>query len=172
MRLHERKRHSFGLNTATTSDISFMLLVFFLVTTSMYVDKGLLRQLPPKEKEEAEERELLVEKENVMSLSLDAEGGISVNDTLTSDDLLVSRMTAFILNRQSKHIFTIDAAGDCPYEAYYNVQNALSEAYREARDAEAEKQYGCKMDHLDNGKREAILARLPHRVAENYHFDK
>ena len=34
------------LNTTATADISFMLLTFFLVTTSMDVDRGLVRQLP------------------------------------------------------------------------------------------------------------------------------
>ena len=43
--LIRRKQHETpGLNTTSTADISFMLLIFFLVTTSMDVDKGLLRQ--------------------------------------------------------------------------------------------------------------------------------
>ena len=37
------------LNTSSTADISFMLLVFFLVTSSMDSDKGLATQLPPPE---------------------------------------------------------------------------------------------------------------------------
>ena len=40
-----------GLNTTSTADISFMLLIFFLVTTSMDVDKGMVRQLPDPEPE-------------------------------------------------------------------------------------------------------------------------
>ena len=48
--LIRRKQHETpGLNTTSTADISFMLLIFFLVTTSMDVDKGLLRQLPAPE---------------------------------------------------------------------------------------------------------------------------
>ena len=42
-----RKRDIPGLNTTSTADISFMLLIFFLVTSSMDTDKGLPRQLPP-----------------------------------------------------------------------------------------------------------------------------
>ena len=40
------------LNTSSTADISFMLLIFFLVTSSMDTDKGLLRQLPPPPQEQ------------------------------------------------------------------------------------------------------------------------
>ena len=48
-----KRRHQVpGLNTTSTADISFMLLIFFLVTTNMDVDKGLTRQLPPADKQE------------------------------------------------------------------------------------------------------------------------
>lgn len=41
MFVRRNKRQVPGVNTASTADISFMLLIFFLVTTSMDVDKGL-----------------------------------------------------------------------------------------------------------------------------------
>ena len=48
MIFRRKRREVPGLNTTSTADISFMLLVFFLVTTSMDADKGMNRQLPPK----------------------------------------------------------------------------------------------------------------------------
>ena len=46
--LIRRRRHTVPkLDATSTADISFMLLTFFLVTTSMDSDKGLIRQLPP-----------------------------------------------------------------------------------------------------------------------------
>ena len=42
----KKKRKMPGLNTSSTADISFMLLIFFLVTTSMDTDTGLGRTLP------------------------------------------------------------------------------------------------------------------------------
>lgn len=39
-----------GLNTTSTADISFIFLIFFLVTTSMDADKGITRELPPIDK--------------------------------------------------------------------------------------------------------------------------
>jgi len=47
MFLKNRQRRVPELNTTSTADISFMLLILFLVTTSMDIDKGLSRQLPP-----------------------------------------------------------------------------------------------------------------------------
>ena len=68
-----------GLNTTSTADISFMLLIFFLVTTSMDVDKGLSRQLPPPElKKESEQTN--VSKSNLMTLQITSDNRLLVDD--------------------------------------------------------------------------------------------
>ena len=41
------KREVPELNSSSTADISFILLIFFLITTSMDTDQGLARRLPP-----------------------------------------------------------------------------------------------------------------------------
>lgn len=65
------------LNTTSTADISFMLLVFFLVTSSMTSDKGLGRKLPPIDEHQQEQRD--VNRSNVLEVKLDA------NDILYCD---------------------------------------------------------------------------------------
>jgi len=56
------KRKVPGLNTSSTADISFMLLILFLVTTSMEVDEGLERTLPPIEKQQKETQSMVDER--------------------------------------------------------------------------------------------------------------
>ena len=56
MLIRRNRNETPGLNTTSTADISFMLLIFFLVTTSMDVDKGLLRQLPSPEPQKKEQQ--------------------------------------------------------------------------------------------------------------------
>ena len=73
MIFRRKRREVPGLNTTSTADISFMLLVFFLVTTSMDADKGMNRQLPPKPDEKQEEM-MDVDRSKVMSLALSEEG--------------------------------------------------------------------------------------------------
>ena len=51
-----KKRKVPGLNASSTADISFILLIFFLVTTSMDTDSGLARRLPPPPEDEQNER--------------------------------------------------------------------------------------------------------------------
>ena len=78
--LIRRKQHETpGLNTTSTADISFMLLIFFLVTTSMDVDKGLLRQLPSPEPQKKEQQQSVVDKANLMALRLTAGDTLLVN---------------------------------------------------------------------------------------------
>ncbi|MBQ5511420.1 MAG: biopolymer transporter ExbD [Prevotella sp.] len=76
-----RRKHKLEmpeLNTTSTADISFMLLIFFLVVSSMDIDKGLTRQLPPMEKEHVVE-ETFVNKEHLLALE------ITENDQLLID---------------------------------------------------------------------------------------
>ena len=72
MLIRRNRNETPGLNTTSTADISFMLLIFFLVTTSMDVDKGLLRQLPSPEPQKKEQQESVVDKNSLMAIHLTA----------------------------------------------------------------------------------------------------
>ena len=61
-----KKRKVPGLNASSTADISFILLIFFLVTTSMDTDSGLARRLPPPPEDEQNEAQIDVKERNVL----------------------------------------------------------------------------------------------------------
>ena len=80
--MFRRRKHSMPvLNTTSTADISFMLLIFFLVTTSMDIDKGLSRQLPPLD-DEKEEQVIDMDKSNMIRLAISADNQLSINDSV------------------------------------------------------------------------------------------
>lgn len=168
MKIGRRKSEVPGLNTTSTADISFMLLVFFLVTTSMYEAKGLMRHLPPKDKEK-DKKEIIIDKENFFALKISASGELSVNDSVVRMEDLKSHMEKFILWRGKTHLFTIDASPDCKYETYFLFQQHLGEAYSEARQAIAKKMFGHSLDELTSTDREKVFMECPQRVAENFH---
>ncbi len=168
MKLRRNKDKAPELNTTSMADISFMLLVFFLVTTSMYVDKALSRSLPPKDNKETEAEELQLDRENILALTLDAAGQVRANDTLVQENNLKNVMLAFILSRGDKHVLTISADPSCPYDAYFHLQNHLSEAYNEARAVTARETFGKEMSQLNESQRTTVLTRVPRRVAENF----
>ncbi len=67
-----------GLNTSSTADISFMLLIFFLVTTSMDSDKGLTRRLPPPP-ENQENTAVQINERNIFKVSINSVGKIMIS---------------------------------------------------------------------------------------------
>ena len=168
MKIGRRKSDVPGLNTTSTADISFMLLVFFLVTTSMYEAKGLSRQLPPKDKAK-DQKEILIDKANMMALRLDANGQLTVNDSVVLMADVRGLMEEFILRRGKDHLFTIDASPDCQYDVYFQLQQNLGEAYKEARETKARQDYGRGLEQLTSIDRDKVLSACPQRVAENYH---
>ena len=81
-----------GLNTTSTADISFMLLIFFLVTSSMDTDWGLPRQLPPPD-DLTKEEELVVKQRNALCLKLDANNQLTCNDEpMAIDEKVLPRL--------------------------------------------------------------------------------
>lgn len=93
-RRHDRRRVP-SLNTTATGDISFMLLVFFLVITSMDTDKGLLRKLPPQDNEK-EETIADIDKRNVLQLTLTASGDILADGKPLNGDSLRKEVMTFV----------------------------------------------------------------------------
>ena len=105
MIFRRKRREVPGLNTTSTADISFMLLVFFLVTTSMDVDKGMNRQLPPKQDEKQEMMD--VDRSKVMSLSLSEEGLLTIDEKPANIDKVRRQLKEFIVSTGPSHIIEI-----------------------------------------------------------------
>lgn len=77
MMFRQRERRKVpGLNTTSTADISFMLLILFLVASSMDLDKGIARQLPPMEKEQ--KQQTAVDGRKVIRLAIDANNKVTM----------------------------------------------------------------------------------------------
>ena len=153
--LIRRKSHEIpGLNTTSTADISFMLLIFFLVTTSMDVDKGLLRQLPSPEPQKKERQESVVDKNNLMAIHLTAGDTLLVNDKPMKVAQLKEETVRFVHRLGKKHLISIESDRDADYNLYFQMQNQLMEAYDQLRN-EAEQ-------------KEEIRKISPQRITESY----
>ncbi len=176
--LIRRKQHETpGLNTTSTADISFMLLIFFLVTTSMDVDKGLLRQLPSPEPQKQERQESVVDKNTLMALRLTAGDTLLVNDKPIKITQLKDETIRFVHRLGNKHLISIESDRDADYDLYFQMQNQLMEAYSELRDEASQKKYGKKFTLLSNDQKDKIRKQCPQRITESYanamaHADK
>lgn len=167
--LIKRKRHETpGLNTTSTADISFMLLIFFLVTTSMDVDKGLSRQLPSPEPQKKEQQESVVDKGTLLALHLTAGDTLMVNDQPVQMAHLKEEVIRFVHRLGSKHLISIESDRDANYDLYFQMQNQLMDAYSQLRNEQAQKAFGKPYTALTNAQKDKVRKTCPQRIIESY----
>ena len=126
----KQKRREFPeLNTTSTADISFMLLVFFLVTSSMDTDHGLGRKLAPMDEQRQEQRD--VNRSNVLQLSIDDNDVLSCDGKTVTLDELRQQVESFLASRQnSQYVIAVETGRKTSYNAYFEMQNSIVAAYR------------------------------------------
>jgi len=183
----KQRRDVSGLNTTSTADISFMLLIFFLVTSSMNTDKGLFRQLPPPE-DDAREQEIEVKKRNVLELVLDGNDRLTCNGEPISNQDLTLRVEEFVANRNDapdlpekslrevhlmgrvmvsdRHVITVKADRNTTYNAYFEMQNAIVRGYGHLRDQLARSCFHHSYARCSQEERDAIALVYPQRISE------
>ena len=167
--LIRRKQHKTpGLNTTSTADISFMLLIFFLVTTSMDVDKGLLRQLPSPEPQKKEQQQTVrnsAEQRKRGRAGGDPGGGSGKPMQVS---LLKEETIRFVHRLGKKHLISIESDRDADYNLYFQMQNQLMEAYSQLRNETAQKKYHRDYALLNNDQKEQVRNICPQRITESY----
>lgn len=181
-----------GLNTTSTADISFMLLIFFLVTTSMDTDMGLARRLPKPPDPDQEDATMDIKKRNILYVRLNFNGQLWLEDETTRGYAEMSelrpRVKEFVKNEQNlsilpeKHVKNIDLLGQCfvtdkhvisvqtdratPYDAYFQVQNELVAAYNELRNELSKQKFGREFQYLKDEEKLAIKQYYPQNISE------
>lgn len=162
----KRKRHQVpGLNTTSTADISFMLLIFFLVTTNMDVDKGLTRQLPPPDKQEQQLSQVM--KGTLMNVVITRDNTLFVDGKPTSVNRVCGLTEDFVRRVGKKHLIKIEAAPEADYDIYFQLQNQLVKAYNHLRNEVAIKTYGKAYAKLSDAQRDHVKDLCPQRIAED-----
>lgn len=167
--LIKRRKHSVpSLNTTSTADISFMLLTFFLVTSSMDVDKGLVRQLPPLDKEEQTDEAKDVSKENTLAFSITAQNEVMLNDKTVAVEDIRRRIVDFVRMRGAQHLILVDANPASDYNTYFTLENEIVAAYAEVRNAEAKRRYHRDYANCTEEQRKKVRDIYPQHLSETY----
>lgn len=188
----KKKKKVPGLNQSSTADISFILLIFFLITTSMDTDMGLARRLPRPPEENQEDATMDIKSRNILYVRMNSAGQLWVKDEMESgfEDLknLRNRVKEFVKNEKNlskypeKHVKNIDILGQCfvtdkhvisvqtdrgtPYAVYFEVQNELVAAYNELRNELSKQKFGRPYDALGDEERVAVRAYYPQNISE------
>ena len=167
------KRKVPDINSSSTADIAFLLLIFFLITTSMDTDRGLARRLPPPpEQDQKKDDSDKVKERNVMTVFLNMNDQLMCSGEYVSVDQLRDKAKEFIANpyndesKPEKHVVSLRCDRGSSYKAYLAVQNELVAAYNELRDELAQEKWGKDYAALDEDQQKAIRDIYPQKISE------
>ena len=184
----KKKRAVPGINSSSTADIAFMLLIFFLITTSMDTDRGLARRLPPPPEQNQKDDNILKKERNVLQVRLNKDDQLMCGKEYIDIKQLREKAKEFIANPYDdenlpeKHKKNIPLLGDCmvteqhvisvqndvgtSYKAYIDVQNELVAAYNELRDELGKAKFGKTYAQCDEDEQKAIREYYPQKISE------
>ena len=183
------KRKVPDINSSSTADIAFLLLIFFLITTSMDTDRGLARRLPPPpEQDQKKDDSDKVKERNVMTVFLNMNDQLMCSGEYVSVDQLRDKAKEFIANPNNdenlpekhakhlpffgdvmiteKHVISVQNDVGTSYDAYIQVQNELVAAYNELRNELAQSQFGKTFAECSEDEQKAITDYYPQKISE------
>ena len=121
MAVKKRARFSATIPTSTMADIAFLLIVFFLVTTSMTHDKGLGLTLPP------HGSSTRIPSRNITKVWINAVGEIMHDQELVTLEMMGERIKN-MTEQNENLIVSIKTAPDAPYEFFVDVVDEIKKA--------------------------------------------
>jgi biopolymer transport protein ExbD len=162
------------INAGSMADIAFLLLIFFLVTTSLVEDAGITVKLPPWSEEEPDITKLKTR--NVYSVLVNAQNQLLVRGEPMRVEELRMNAKEFISNptgredyseRPSKALIMLKNDRGTHYETYIAVYNELKGAYNELWDELARRKYGVPYsEELPTAWKKAIKDEVPMVLSE------
>ncbi len=168
MLLKKKRKSVPGLNTSSTADISFMLLILFLVTTSMGSNKGFYRSLPPIKKKQQPEKSTTVNANHIMQIQVKKERQVVVDGKLINLKSLKPIVLTFIERNGTQYLIQLRTERDATYEEYFYVQNTILSAYNALRDKQGLAQFGLVYALCTKEQQDDLEKEIPVRISEVY----
>lgn len=174
------------INAGSMADIAFLLLIFFLVTTTMDTDLGIARLLPPIQ-EKQDETKIDVNKRNVLIININYRNELQVGGEVMPIAQLKGAVKEFILNpndnpnlsdkkdldleyfgkmKASKGVISLTNDLGTSYKTYVEVQNEVTQAINELRDKISMEQFGKIYDKLNESQQDAVKDIYPMAISE------
>ena len=177
------------INASSMADISFLLLIFFLVTTSMDVNQGLARRLPAPVPPDQKVENTDINKRNLMVVKINSANQLMVQGQMLDIKQLRAKAKEFIKNENDDatlpklveedfgepigvvkytkdHVISVQNDVDTQYQAYLDVQNELVAAYNELRDECARKYFHKAYAELDEDQQKQVQKVYPQKISE------
>jgi biopolymer transport protein ExbD len=179
-----KKRKAPSINSSSSADLAFTLLIFFLVVTSMDTDEGLTRLLPRWTDNQEQTQE--IKKRNILNVLVNANNDLMVADDIANVEDLCEKAKNFIkaegeyagdrgpeyiqanpekypelvqyfgadVKTPKNHVISLQSDYGTSYEMYIKVQNELVAAYNQLRNELAQSKFGKPYDEEELSKEE------------------
>ncbi|WP_442265334.1 ExbD/TolR family protein [Tenacibaculum sp. ZS6-P6] len=158
------------INAGSMADIAFLLLIFFLVTTTMDVDKGIFRKMAEKNDNPPP---IDIHKRNLFEININLNNEVLIGDTIVDINEITDLAIKFIDNgggkdingqvcdwcdgekradlsdHPSKALITITADRNTTYETYIKVLNNVNRSYNQLRNKLALKLYNTSFTTME-----------------------
>ena len=179
------------INASSQADIAFTVLIFFLVVSTMDIDTGIVRVLPPMADPNVKQEDIKVKERNLLLVFVSGSGNIMAGGKVISLNALKDKAKEFILNPLddkdlpekkdtaiempdgskwtypvSEGVISLQNTRDTSYQVYIQVQNELTRAFNEVRDEVAMAKFGKKFADLDEAERKVITKAIPMKISE------
>jgi len=142
-----------AINAGSMADIAFLLLIFFIVATTMDVDRGIATKLPPLPEDDQEEQDPIKDR-NVFIVLVNSGDQLLVENQFAQIEDLKDQTIEFIKNPSNKDhlsesptkaVISLQNDRGTSYDMYIQVQNELKRAYNELRDEASRDRFGKKI---------------------------
>lgn len=176
-----------AMNTSSTADIAFLLLCYFLMTTTMGSQTGLSRRLPPMPDPNQKVEDQKVNRRNIIVVKINSADRILAGSEPIDVSQLNHKIKEFLTNPSndpnlperevkeiegfgtyavSKGVISLQNDRGTSYQAYIAVQNELVKAINELRDEFSLKNYGKRYNRLDEDQQKIVRDCIPSNISE------
>ncbi|MDD6151759.1 MAG: biopolymer transporter ExbD [Bacteroidales bacterium] len=176
-----------AMNTSSTADIAFLLLCYFLMTTTMGSQTGLSRRLPPMPDKNQKVEDQKVNRRNIIVVKINSADRLLAGNEPIDVSQLKDKIKEFLTNpaddpnlpekelkniegfgdyRVSKGVISLQNDRGTSYQAYIAVQNELVKAINELRDEFARKNWGKGFDQLEEDQQRIAKDAIPQFISE------
>lgn len=178
------------VNSSSTADMAFLLLCFFMMTTTMDQDKGLSRRLPPMPDPNHKLEDQKVNKRNIVVVKINSQDRLLVGSKPMHVSDLRDEVKRFIKNptgdeslpewkdttitygnknydfKISKGVISLQNDRGTSYAKYIEVQNELVGAFNDLREEEAKAKFNKSFSELDEEQQDIIKGVIPQMISE------
>lgn len=177
-----------GINSSSTADIAFLLLCYFLMSSSMGSQSGLSRRLPPMPADDQQLTDQKVNRRNIIVVRINSSDRLFAGSDPIDISQLKEKIKIFLTNPNndpelperkltaiegldeeypvSQGVISLQNDRGTSYQAYIAVQNELVKAINELRDEFSLARYGKVFTALDEDGQEIVKKAIPQNISE------